>query len=139
MTTEKGSSSVIVKKFMQSVPDEVLNLILVFAVRGHKDMRMLALTCNRWRVFAEQDAAWKRLTVRGWGNRSDIIQIPIEKDSDMPWIAYYKDRILSHLPGLSYMKSQQHLTVSIRYTAVNTFLNSYFVSLILFSSQSDSY
>ncbi len=100
---------------MRTVPDEILELILVFSVRGHRDMRTLALTCKRWRSFSQQDISWKRLSIRGWGNRSDIIQIPIEKDPGQSWYTYYRQRILSHLPELCYLKSQQHMTVSIRY------------------------
>ena len=109
------SSDTLVKTFMRIVPDEILELILGFAVRGHRDMRTLSLTCKRWQNFAQQDTAWKRLSIRGWGNRSDIIQIPIDKDCGLSWYTYYKTRLLSHSPELSYLKSQQHMTVSIRY------------------------
>ena len=101
---------------MREVPDEILDLILVFAVRGHLDMRALALTCKRWKQFAGQDINWKRLSVRGWGNRADIIQLPIEKDFAISWNSYYKNRILSQLPELCYMKCQQLMTVSIRFS-----------------------
>ncbi len=109
-----GSGSV-VKTFMKEIPDEILDQILFFVVRGHVDMRTISLTCKRWRFFANQDSAWKRLAVRGWGNRADIVQMPIEKDPSISWNKYYQSRILSHLPSISYMKIQQHMTVSIRY------------------------
>ncbi len=108
--------------FMKEIPDEILDLILVFAVRGHQDMRTLALTCKRWLSFVQQDIAWKRLSIRGWGNRADIVLIPIEKDASISWFRYYQERILSHLPERSYMKSQQHLTVSIRAILINWLL-----------------
>ena len=104
----------LVSSFMRTVPEEILELILVFSVRGHRDMRTLALTCKRWRAFSQQDISWKRLSIRGWGNRADIVQIPIEKDPEQSWYTYYRKRILSHLPDLSYLRSQQHMTVSIR-------------------------
>ena len=107
---------------MKEIPDEILDLVLVFAVRGHQDMRTLALTCKRWLSFVQQDIAWKRLSVRGWGNRNDIVLIPIEKDASTSWFRYYQERILSHLPDRCYMKIQQHLTVSIRAILINWLL-----------------
>jgi hypothetical protein len=100
---------------MRIVPEDILEHLLGFAVRGHRDMRTLSLTCKRWRTFARQDISWKRLSIRGWGTRSDIIQIPIEKDLGSTWYTYYKNRLLSHLPELSYLRIQQCMTVSIRY------------------------
>jgi hypothetical protein len=104
----------LVSSFMRTVPEEILELILVFSVRGHRDMRTLALTCKRWCAFSQQDISWKRLSIRGWGNRADIVQIPIEKHPGQSWYTYYRQRILSHLPEMCYLRSQQHMTVSIR-------------------------
>ena len=108
--------------FTREIPDEILDLVLVFAVRGHQDMRTLALTCRRWLSFVQKDIAWKRLSIRGWGNRNDIVLIPIEKDPSISWFRYYQERILSHRPECCYMKNQQHLTVSIRAILINWLL-----------------
>jgi hypothetical protein len=101
--------------FMREAPDEILEIILLYSVRGHCDLRRLALTCKRWRNFSQEDQPWKRLFVRAWGNRSDIVQVPIKKDV-VPtlWRDYYISRIRSHLSGVNYMIRQQHITVSIR-------------------------
>lgn len=100
---------------MREAPDEILEIMLIYSVRGHYDLRRLALTCKRWRNFTLEDQPWKRLSVRAWGNRSDIVQVPIKRDSSLlPWKDYYMWRIRSHLPEVSYMIKQQHITVSIR-------------------------
>jgi hypothetical protein len=108
--------------FMKEIPEEILDLILVFAVRGHQDMRTLALTSRRWLSFVQKDIAWKRLSIRGWGNRNDIVLVPIEKDPNISWFRYYQERILSHRVECGYMKHQQHLTVSIRAILINWLL-----------------
>ena len=84
-------------------------------------MRTLALTCRRFREFAQKDTSWKNLTRRGWTRRPDIIMdiimVPLEKDLAVPqasWFRFYKQRLLSHLPSLSYLIAQQNLTVTMR-------------------------
>ena len=112
--------------FLREAPDEILEIILLHSVRGHLDLRRLALTCKRWRAFASEDQPWKRLAIRAWGNRSDIISVPIKKDTGsgppISWKDYYKQRISSHVPELRYMISQQNMTVSIRSILVNWLL-----------------
>ena len=103
--------------FLREAPDEILDIILLHSVRGHQDLHKLSLTCRRWRDFSCDDQPWKRLAVRAWGSRSDIVQVPIKKDAQctVSWKEYYCNRIRSHLPELSYMMNQQNMTVSIRY------------------------
>uniref|UniRef100_A0A7S1DGJ7 Cyclin-F n=1 Tax=Hemiselmis andersenii TaxID=464988 RepID=A0A7S1DGJ7_HEMAN len=112
--------------FLREAPYEILEIILLHSVRGHLDLRRLALTCTRWRGFATEDQPWKRLAIRAWGNRADIIQVPIPKDAGpghpTSWREYYQQRISSHLPELRYMISQQNMTVSIRSILINWLL-----------------
>ena len=100
--------------FVQQIPEELLDQILSCTVRGHADLRNIALTCKKWLAFASQETQWKRLCIRGWGHRSDIIQVPLDKDVMMAWKEYYRRRLHTHLPDLSYMQYQQQMTVSIR-------------------------
>jgi len=100
--------------FVQQIPEELLDQILSCTVRGHADLRNIALTCKKWLAFASQETQWKRLCIRGWGHRSDIIQVPLDKCMMMAWQEYYKRRLHTHLPELSYMRYQQQMTVSIR-------------------------
>jgi hypothetical protein len=101
--------------FLREAPDEILEIILLYSVQGHCDLRRLALTCKRWRVFTQEDQPWKRLFVRAWGNRNDIVQVPIKREStSTPWRVYYISRIHAHLPEVNYMIRQQYITVSIR-------------------------
>ena len=96
--TSRSSSS---QHFVQQIPEELLDQILSCTVRGHADLRIIALTCKKWLLFASQETQWKRLCIRGWGHRSDIIQVPLEKDSWMAWKDYYRRRLNTHLPALS--------------------------------------
>lgn len=111
---EPSRSSGSSQRFVQQIPEELLDQILSCMVRGHADLRKIALTCKKWLAFASQETQWKRLCVRGWGHRSDIIQVPLDKDFTMAWREYYKRRLHTHLPSLDYMRYQQQMTVSIR-------------------------
>jgi len=104
------------------VPDEIMDAILVHAVRGHGDLRTIAATCRRWHSFSQQDCTWKRMAIRGWGHRADIVQVPINKEGTMGWKEYYMTRLQTHLPELSYMKFQEQMTVSIRSILINWLL-----------------
>ena len=110
----EASRSSSCQHFVQQIPEELLDQILSCTVRGHADLRNIALTCKKWLAFATQETQWKRLCIRGWGHRSDIIQVPLDKDVMMAWKEYYKRRLDTHLPELSYMRHQQQMTVSIR-------------------------
>jgi len=111
---EASRSSGSSQRFVQQIPEELLDQILSCSVRGHADLRKIALTCKKWLGFASQETQWKRLCIRGWGHRSDIIQVPLDKDFAMAWREYYKRRLHTHLPSLEYMRYQQQMTVSIR-------------------------
>ena len=111
---EASQSSGGSQRFVQQIPEELLDQILSCTVRGHADLRKIALTCKKWLGFASQETQWKRLCIRGWGHRSDIIQVPLDKDFAMAWREYYKRRLHTHLPSLEYMRYQQQMTVSIR-------------------------
>ena len=100
--------------FVMQIPEELLEQILSCAVRGHADLRKISMTCRKWRAFSAQETQWKRLCIRGWGHRSDIIQVSLNKDVMMTWKEYYRRRLHSHLPELNYMRFQQQMTVSIR-------------------------
>jgi hypothetical protein len=108
----RGSSH---QHLVQKIPEELLDQILSFAVRGHADLCKIALTSKKWLVFASQETQWKRLCIRGWGHRSDIIQVSLDKDLAMTWKEYYRRRLHTHLPEMSYMRVQQQMTVSIRW------------------------
>lgn len=99
---------------MQEIPEEILHAILANAVRGHYDLATIALCCKRWRGFSLLDEPWKKLSIRGWGHRADIIQVPINKEPVISWREYYRSRLLSHLTECSYLKRQQQMTASIR-------------------------
>lgn len=104
------------------VPDEILEAILVHAVRGHGDLRTIAGTCRRWHAFSQLDCTWKRMTIRGWGHRADIVQVPIDKETNFDWKEYYKARLQTHIPELNYLRFQDQMTVSIRSILINWLL-----------------
>ena len=74
--------------FVLQIPEELLDQILSCTVRGHADLRNIALTCKKWLAFATQETQWKRLCIRGWGHRSDIIQVPLVKEPWLMWKHY---------------------------------------------------
>jgi hypothetical protein len=117
-----GSSGSSKATGVMDVPDEILEAILVHAVRGHGDLRTISGTCRRWHSFSQLDCTWKRMTIRGWGHRADIVQVPIDKETNSDWKEYYKARLQTHIPELNYLRFQDQMTVSIRSILINWLL-----------------
>eukprot|EP00960_Hanusia_phi_P033061 750236-Hanusia_phi.AAC.1 len=122
----KNQSGQIVRNYKKlrvfEIPEEILDSILNFAVRGHCDICKYSLTCKKWYSVVNQETCWKRLCIRGWGHRSDIVQVPFCKEPTVTWKDYYKNRLLSHQPLQGYLKHQHQMTVSIRSILINWLL-----------------
>lgn len=108
---------------LSDLPAEILEIILMAATRGHADISIFKRVCKMWYQAVQPDDVWKRIVVRGWGCRDDIIQFPIKRSSKaMLWCDYYRQRLQAHRLGRSYLKSQTLLTVSVRAILINWML-----------------
>ncbi len=102
-----------------TLPDEILEQILNGALSGHRDTKTMSLVCRKFRRVMLSDQTWRRLCVRGWGHRSDIVTLALRKEASMSWLQYYKDRLLCSAPTGRYLIKQHQITASLRSILVN--------------------
>lgn len=71
--------------FFDAMPDEVVEIILMFAIRTHGDVRMLVSSCTTFRKLLRLDDVWKRVSLMCFGCRDDIIAVPLKRKSNEMW------------------------------------------------------
>lgn len=110
------------------LPDDILEMVLLFAVRGHADISTNSRVCrrfeispffwiliairHRWRIFVNHENVWKRMCLRGWQNKDSVILTGFFKPRNKTWKQAYVSRLVG--THLHFMIPQQFLSVSVR-------------------------
>ena len=119
---------------MDVLPEELVEMIVRFSVRGHLDVGMLKAVCSDFNRALYCDDVWKLMVGRFWGSRADIIAPPIKRTNDQTWersvVVYdlvcadvsssvFKDTMLTYRAPCSYFKKHQFITPAQRSILMN--------------------
>ena len=77
----KRSKGCVRVALFDAVPDDVVEIILMFAIRTHGDVSMLISCCTTFRKVLRVDDVWKRVSNMCFGCRDDIIAVPLKRKS----------------------------------------------------------